>query len=87
MQDLWYSRNNTSLTIAIEGENAITIDNLNAFFANANTGSISLANGTLITQTQVNQMIQGMAIDGSEVRNAAEWILPTPSSTLTLTTP
>ena len=87
LQDLWYSRNNTSLTIAIEGENAITIDNLNAFFANATTGSISLANGTVITQTQVNQMIQGMAIDGSEVRNAAEWILPTPSSTLTITTP
>ena len=87
LQDWWYSRNNTSLTIAIEGENAITIDNLNAFFTNANTGSISLANGTVITQTQVNQMIQGMAIDGSEVRNAAEWILPTPSSTLTITTP
>ena len=82
LQDLWYSRSNTGLTIAIEGESSITIDNLNTFFANENTGSISLANGTVIAQAQVNQMIQGMASDGSEIRNAAEWIIPISTSTL-----
>ena len=82
LQDLWYSRSNAGLTIAIEGESSITIDNLNTFFANENTGSISLANGTVIAQAQVNQMIQGMASDGSEIRNAAEWIIPISTSTL-----
>lgn len=82
LQDLWYSRSNTGLTIAIEGESSITIDNLNTFFANENTGSISLSNGTVITQAQVNQMIQGMASNGSEIRNAAEWIIPVPISSL-----
>ena len=82
LQDLWYSRSNTGLTIAIEGESSITIDNLNTFFANEKTGSISLANGKVITQAQVNQMIQGMASDGSEIRNAAEWIIPVPISSL-----
>ena len=83
-QNLFYSRNNLSLTIGIDGGNSVTIDNYNTLFSSTTSGSIVLGDGTTINQAMVNQMIQGMASDGSEIRNAAEWISPTPNNALTI---